>query len=310
MITTLPLLFLSSLTSFFALTLIIELFFALFRVKSYRARVICRLFPILKLPFDVALFLFYGKSILKNLNPFTCDKFLYDLISQHVPHIWLQVALIGLVAFSLWRALHNAVQFYHSTKYLQRLSRLSPRASRQVPVGLLKSRLNALGCQIAVTDEMQVPCAFGRRTILMPATLLETLPQDEYEAVLAHELEHLRSLDPYVKMASLVISKLFWWVPMNWWLRRLETDQEYASDLSVKSYGVDNHSLASAVLKVVAEGKERQTALQFSSTRQSVRLRIQMILNDTGQVKAGTLGPIFATFASLAASLLLTFWIC
>ncbi len=56
--------------------------------------------------------------------------------------------------------------------------------------------------------------------VLFPTPLLDRLDQDEIDAVLAHELAHLRRRDHWVRMIELAATVLYWWHPLVWLARR------------------------------------------------------------------------------------------
>jgi beta-lactamase regulating signal transducer with metallopeptidase domain len=55
--------------------------------------------------------------------------------------------------------------------------------------------------------------------LLVPAGLLDRLGQTERQALLVHELAHLRRGDHWVRLFELVVTALFWWHPVVWWAR-------------------------------------------------------------------------------------------
>ena len=93
---------------------------------------------------------------------------------------------------------------------------------------------------ILTSTELEIPMAAYRHYILVPKNLAEDLSQDEFEAVIAHEFEHLRWRDPLLKIFCSSICTLCWWIPTIWWLKKLEVDQEEASDSGLCKYGIDS----------------------------------------------------------------------
>ena len=55
--------------------------------------------------------------------------------------------------------------------------------------------------------------------LLLPRELLGELTLDERDALLAHELAHVRRRDHWVRVLELVATALFWWYPVAWWAR-------------------------------------------------------------------------------------------
>ncbi len=63
------------------------------------------------------------------------------------------------------------------------------------------------------------PSAAGPRLVL-PTGLLSRLTEQELDALLAHELAHVRRGDHWVRLVEVAATALFWWYPVAWWSRR------------------------------------------------------------------------------------------
>jgi len=69
-------------------------------------------------------------------------------------------------------------------------------------------------------------CMGGRPRVILPSELLERLGPDAQEAILAHELAHVRRKDHVVRLLELLATMVFWWHPVVWWARRELRDLE------------------------------------------------------------------------------------
>jgi beta-lactamase regulating signal transducer with metallopeptidase domain len=56
--------------------------------------------------------------------------------------------------------------------------------------------------------------------LLLPLGLLPELDDEELDALLAHELAHVRRRDHWVRFLEIGATTLFWWYPVTWWARR------------------------------------------------------------------------------------------
>ncbi|MFN7990398.1 MAG: M56 family metallopeptidase [Thermoanaerobaculia bacterium] len=63
------------------------------------------------------------------------------------------------------------------------------------------------------------PAAAGP-LLLLPRELLASLEAAELDALLAHELAHVRRRDHWVRFLEIGATALFWWYPVTWWSRR------------------------------------------------------------------------------------------
>jgi beta-lactamase regulating signal transducer with metallopeptidase domain len=62
--------------------------------------------------------------------------------------------------------------------------------------------------------------ARGGPRLLLPEKLTADLRGDELDALLAHELAHVRRRDHWVRLVEIAATALFWWYPVTWWARR------------------------------------------------------------------------------------------
>jgi bla regulator protein BlaR1 len=62
--------------------------------------------------------------------------------------------------------------------------------------------------------------ARGGPRLLLPESLMADLRADELDALLVHELAHVRRRDHWVRLLEIAATALFWWYPVTWWARR------------------------------------------------------------------------------------------
>jgi beta-lactamase regulating signal transducer with metallopeptidase domain len=98
-------------------------------------------------------------------------------------------------------------------------------------------RLPRIAVSSHVTEAMVV--GLIRPMILLPTAWLTELPPDVLAAVLAHELAHVRRLDPWVNAVQRIVETLLFYHPGVWWLsRRLRIEREFCCDeLAVRITG-------------------------------------------------------------------------
>ncbi|MEX0717068.1 MAG: M56 family metallopeptidase [Planctomycetaceae bacterium] len=72
---------------------------------------------------------------------------------------------------------------------------------------------------------------FFRPVVLLPISWATAMPADVLEAVLAHELAHIRRYDLWVNLAQRIVETLLFHHPAVWWLsRRLRRERELCCD--------------------------------------------------------------------------------
>ncbi|WP_157903294.1 M56 family metallopeptidase [Cupriavidus malaysiensis] len=89
------------------------------------------------------------------------------------------------------------------------------------------------GVALRIAPGLSSPVTAGwwRPVVLVPAGLVSGMPADLLEALLAHELAHVRRLDYLVNFLQRVIEALLFFHPSVWWLsRRLGEEREHIAD--------------------------------------------------------------------------------
>jgi bla regulator protein blaR1 len=97
------------------------------------------------------------------------------------------------------------------------------------------------------------PGVFGifRPVLLLPAGIEQRLSGAQLEAVLAHELCHLRRRDNLAGAVHMLVESLFWFHPLVWWLgARLVEEREFACDEEVLRRGTNPELYAGSILSV------------------------------------------------------------
>ena len=108
----------------------------------------------------------------------------------------------------------------------------------------------------------------GRPRVFLPAALFQRLDADAQQAILAHELAHVRRHDHWVRLLELAIATLFWWHPVVWWacrqLRELEEQCCDAMVLGAAPHGA--RAYATALLDTLDFLSERPVAVPPMAT--------------------------------------------
>lgn len=131
---------------------------------------------------------------------------------------------------------------------------LVPSESENNTLDRLALRLRAHGHVVLRTTKARIePGVTGifRHTIMVPEGLSRELETCEFEAVLLHELAHVKRRDNLSVGFVHLLTCLFWFHPMLWWIeRRVIAEQERACDEIALRYGATPDEYASGILKV------------------------------------------------------------
>ena len=95
-----------------------------------------------------------------------------------------------------------------------------------------------------------VPTVIGwlRPVVLMPASALAGLAPEQLQAILAHELAHIRRHDYLVNLLQTLVETLLFYHPAVWWLsRRIRAEREHCCDDLAVSLCGDPYTYARAL---------------------------------------------------------------
>ncbi len=151
-----------------------------------------------------------------------------------------------------------------------KLASLCDRLSVTRPVRLLESAI------------VKVPTAIGalRPAILIPASVFTGLPARGIEALLAHELAHVRRHDYLVNLLQTLVETLLFYHPAVWWVSsrvRIERE-ECCDDLAIAATG-DARSYARALVRL-EEMRGAAPALAVAAAGGNLWKRVVRLLRD------------------------------
>jgi len=168
-----------------------------------------------------------------------------DTLEPALPYI-VSGWLIGVFGLSIWN-LGGWTQ-------LQRLKR---RMVKQVDSTLLK-KLKVLTQKLKVKQTIrlmestlvQIPTVVGwlRPVILLPVSALTGLSSEQLEAIIAHELAHIKRFDYLVNILQTVVETLGFYHPAVWWVSyKIRAERENCCDDMAVSISGDRVSYAGAL---------------------------------------------------------------
>jgi beta-lactamase regulating signal transducer with metallopeptidase domain len=118
-------------------------------------------------------------------------------------------------------------------------------------------------CELRLSDGQDGPLTWGvwRPVILLPRDSLNW-PRERLQAVLLHELAHVRRHDSLMQSLSLIACAFYWPNPLMWWAARgLRREAEMAADDAVLVAGVKASAYAGELVKLASEFRGRRAAL-------------------------------------------------
>ena len=137
--------------------------------------------------------------------------------------------------------------------WVQRM-RLAPQpplqARWQAALDALAPRLRVRGVALRLVESLDSPVVAGswRPVVLLPMSVALRMPSELVEALLAHELAHVRRHDYLVNLLQRAAEALLFFHPVTWWLsRRIRVERELVADAIAAEALGDRRRLAVAL---------------------------------------------------------------
>jgi bla regulator protein blaR1 len=127
------------------------------------------------------------------------------------------------------------------------------------------------------------PGVFGvfRPVLLLPEDISERLTPAQLEAVIAHELCHVRHWDNLVAAMHMLVETLFWFHPLVWWIgKRMVEERERACDEEVLRLGSEPRVYAEGILNVCKSYLSSPLACASGVTGSDLNRRIEAIMTN------------------------------
>jgi beta-lactamase regulating signal transducer with metallopeptidase domain len=225
-----------------------------------------------------------------------------DSLLPWIDGIWLAgVLLLAVRAFGGW----------------WQLERLRRRAQGAIPAEVSASfhRLAAhlkIGRHVAlrISNEVISPLAMGvwRTSIILPVSAVMALEPAQLEAVLAHELAHVRRWDYLCNLLQTAIECLLFFHPAVWWMsRRMRDLREICCDEVAARSCSDPVIYAEALLQLEEQRAQRfQLATALHGRGGTLVVRVRQILGEGMTMESKTMN---GTRIAVASAVLLALFL-
>jgi beta-lactamase regulating signal transducer with metallopeptidase domain len=166
----------------------------------------------------------------------------------------------------------------------------------QAKLDVLAARFGLQGVALRLVDALDSPVAAGwwRPVVLLPISVALRLPPHLVEALLAHELAHVRRHDYLVNLLQRAVEALLFYHPVTWWLtRRVRIERELVADrLAADVIGEPRRlALALAALSELPASLPAPPHLAHAAHGGHLMSRIQQLLQNKSRTTSGGRQP-------------------
>jgi bla regulator protein BlaR1 len=201
-------------------------------------------------------------------EPFVAEV---PLGAEATPNASKSGILVASILAALWAIGSCTLVFSWWARW--RRIRVAVRAGSPVPLGI--------GIPALSSASILEPGVFGvfRPVLLLPDGVGDRLAPAELQAILAHELCHVRRRDNLATLMHMLVEAVFWFHPLVWWLgARLLEEREQACDEEVLRTGTEAEAYAEGILKVGELYLQSPLKCVAGVTGANLKKRIQAII--------------------------------
>lgn len=120
---------------------------------------------------------------------------------------------------------------------------------------------------------------FLNPVLMLPARLLERLEPEQLDALLAHEMSHIRRRDNFFAALQMGIEAIFWFHPLVWWIgSRMLEERELACDEEVLRLGCEPTAYVRGILTVCQHYSEAPLSCISGVAGADIKKRLKSIL--------------------------------
>lgn len=183
---------------------------------------------------------------------------------------------------------------------------------------LWRARLDGLRARLGVSKAVallesavaEAPLVIGwlRPAILAPIGMFAGMPAGQIEAILMHELAHIRRHDYLINLLQTAAEGLLFYHPAVWWISHvIRTEREHScDDLVVAIHG--NAPEYAAALAVLEQTRQVANEMLLAATGGSLMKRIRRLLYPARSPHAVLTPAVSAAVLTVAAALAVMAW--
>ncbi|HKV60515.1 MAG TPA: M56 family metallopeptidase [Candidatus Acidoferrum sp.] len=152
---------------------------------------------------------------------------------------------------------------------------------------------------------LDAPAVLGwfRPVVLLPVRALTGLNEEQIEAVIAHELAHIRRLDCFVNLFQIATETLLFYHPAVWWVsQRIRAEREHCCDDEAIAICGDAVNYARAL--TLMEEWRTAPALMMAANRSPLGERVLRVLGLGGATGRTRMAGLGVSFVCLTGALL------
>jgi beta-lactamase regulating signal transducer with metallopeptidase domain len=197
-----------------------------------------------------------------------------------VPGSWATYLFAVWAVIASWGLLQVGVGLWHVRRVRRNCVAIDTANLDPVLQMTLNDFRSVRPVKICVSDSLQVPTAIGfiEPVVALPAWTFQELSPTELNAILLHELAHLRRWDDWTNLAQKLLRAIFFFHPAVWWIEgKLSLEREMACDDAVLAQTANPRAYAQCLVAVAEKTFMRRGLAMAQAAVSRVRQTSQRV---------------------------------
>ncbi len=234
-----------------------------------------------------------------------------------LPAAWALYIFAGWLLLALAGLFRVAIGFWHLHRIRKGCVPVDVAALDPVVQKTLAEFDSPRAVTLCVSDQLRVPTAIGftRPLVAIPSWTMRELSAAELNAILLHELAHLRRRDDWTNLIQKILGALLFFHPAVWWIeKKLALEREMAcDDMVLAEIKTTSPRAYAECLVALAEKSFLRRGLALAQAAvdrlRNVSLRVTRILdvNRPRTTRVWSPAPVLVSGVSLACLMALSY---
>lgn len=234
-----------------------------------------------------------------------------------LPAAWALYIFAGWLLLALAGLFRVAIGFWHLQRIRKGCVPVDVAALDPVVQKTLAEFDSPRAAALCVSDQLRVPTAIGftQPLVVIPTWTMQELSAAELNAILLHELAHLRRRDDWTNLIQKILGALLFFHPAVWWIeKKLALEREMAcDDMVLAEIETTNPRAYAECLVSLAEKSFLRRGLALAQAAvdrlRNVSLRVTQILdvNRPRGTRVWSPAPVLVSGVSLACLMALSY---
>ncbi len=164
--------------------------------------------------------------------------------------------------------------------------------------------LDAKHIQLKISEHINFPCVVGhlKPAVLIPAAFLSGLDRQQFEAIILHELAHIKRNDYLINLLQSLIKTLFFFNPVLLWIsHKMDVERENACDDIAVTLCGDPMLYANSLMEIAEMNNQPNSfTMSVSGKQKSLLVRVKRLFEGPSRLSGTFEKFLSASFVALS----------